>query len=139
MTKRRTLWSQYMVILILSILIPVSPWPTVPETDKDKKPGEAGKDARNLELNLRRTIARLRNADADTSSIEPAPIWERPHEAEKDSRNLELNLRWIIARLRNADKRKPAAVGVYADDTTTNKGNNGYGLTNYLRRCRLVA
>lgn len=104
-----------MVILILSILTSVSAWPSVPETDKDKNPSETGKDARSLELDLRRTIARLRNADADTSSIEPAPIWERPHEANKDRRNLESNLRWIITRLRNADKGKAAGVGIYAD------------------------
>ncbi|MHC4403571.1 MAG: BPL-N domain-containing protein [Planctomycetota bacterium] len=138
MTKRRTLW--YVAIPILSLLIPVSAWPTAPETDKDQKPNESKKDARNLELNLRRTIAGLRNADADAHSIEPAPIWERPHEAERDRRNLQLNLRWIIARLRSTDNHKPAAVGVYADAGAWHVGARSIvkALESTNMRCRIL-
>lgn len=108
------------LVAILILSLPIALWAgsTVQETAKGQEPGETKRNVRDVELDLRRTIAVLRDADADTDSIEPAPIWERPHEAEKDRRNLELNLRWIITRLRSTNEHKPATVGVYADAGT---------------------
>ena len=101
--------------LILALLVPVSVWAAVPRVGKGPEGYESKASARDLERKLRRTIAELRNPDADPQSIEPAPIWERLHEAEKDRRNIEQNLRWIITRLRSTEDRKPAVIGVVAD------------------------
>ncbi len=136
MTRTRT--RPYVAVLTLSLLTLDLAWSAAPASGK--KSDAPQKDARSLELKLRRTIALLRNADASADSIEPAPIWERPHEAERDRRNLELNLRWIITRLRSTDKHEPATVGVYADAGAWHVGARSIvkALEDAKIRCRVL-
>ena len=129
------------ICLGLAILTLVSAWAAASETDKDRESKERRSTARDLELDLRRTIAGLRQPDADPRSIEPAPIWGRPHETERDRRNLETNLRWIIARLRRTDAHKPAVIGVFADAGVWHLGaarSIVEALENRAVRCRVL-